>query len=108
MSPADLTDTWPALPLAEWKDTYRTLHRWTQMVGKVQLALTPRTNHFWNVTLHPSARGLTTMAIPLGTGACTMAFAFVDHVLRFDVAPRDQRSIPLAPPPTPPFSEPVA
>src|SRR5216684_4304218 len=105
MSPADLTDTWPALPLAEWKDTYRTLHRWTQMVGKVQLALTPRTNHFWNVTLHPSARGLTTMAIPVGTGACTMAFDFVDHVLRIDVGRGDRRLIPLAPQPIAQFYE---
>jgi len=105
MSPADLTDKWPALPLAEWKDTYRTLHRWTQMVGKVQLALTPRTNHFWNVTLHLNARGLTTMAIPVGTGACTIDFDFVDHVLRIDVGHGDRRLIPLAPQPIAQFYE---
>ncbi len=105
MSPAAERDAWPPLPLAEWKDTYRTLHRWTQMVGKVQLALTPRTNHFWNATLRADARGLTTMAMPLGGGACTMAFDFVDHVLRIDLDRGDRREIPLAPQPIADFYE---
>ena len=56
---ADST-TWPALPLSEWKDTYATLHMWTQIVGKIRLALGPDINHFWGSTLYLSSRGLTT------------------------------------------------
>jgi hypothetical protein len=103
MSPAQ-REAWPPLPLAEWKDTYRTLHRWTQMVGKVQLALTPRTNHFWNATLRVSARGLTTLAMPVGTSACTIDFDFIDHVLSIDLA-GERREIPLAPQPIAQFYE---
>jgi len=104
MSPAAERDAWPPLPLAEWKDTYRTLHRWTQMVGKVQLALTPRTNHFCNATLRVSARGLTTLAMPVGTSACTIDFDFIDHVLTIDLA-GDRRIVPLAPQPIAQFYE---
>src|SRR5205085_8031746 len=57
---SDMAECWPSLPLAAWKDTYATLHMWTQIVGKVRLALTPRLNHWWNVPLYVSARGLTT------------------------------------------------
>ena len=105
MTNAAEREPWPPLPLAGWKETYRTLHRWTQMAGKVQLALTPRTNHFWNVTLHATARGLTTAAMPVGTGACTIAFDFVDHVLRIDRDRGDRREIPLAPQPVARFYE---
>ena len=59
-SVADAPECWPSLPLASWKDTCATLHMWTQIVGKVRLALTPLVNHFWNVPLYVSARGLTT------------------------------------------------
>jgi hypothetical protein len=103
MGPAD-PEPWPQLPLADWKDTYRTLHRWTQMVGKVQLALTPRTNHFWNATLRVSARGLTTLAMPVGTSACTIDFDFIDHLLRIDLA-GERREIPLASQPIARFYE---
>src|SRR5262249_37572477 len=51
------SERWPPLPLAAWRDTYATLHMWTQIVGKVCLALTPRTNHWWNVAFQISARG---------------------------------------------------
>jgi hypothetical protein len=57
---------WPPLPLAEWKDTYHALHMWTQMAGKLQLGLTPLTNHWRNVTLQVTARGLTTRPMPIG------------------------------------------
>ena len=49
---SDLPECWPPLPLEEWKDTYATLHMWTQIVGKVRMALTPKTNHFWNVPFY--------------------------------------------------------
>src|ERR1019366_2683716 len=61
---ADQPECWPALPLDSWKDTYATLHMWTQMVGKVRLRLTPLMNHWWNVPLYVAARGLTTSRIP--------------------------------------------
>ena len=57
-------DAWPELEWETWKDTCDTLHMWTQMVGKTRLALTPLQNHWWNVPLYVSARGLTTSAMP--------------------------------------------
>src|ERR1700678_1296402 len=57
---------WPALPFEEWEATYRTLHMWTQIVGKIRLMLTPLVNHFWNVALYVNERGLTTSPIPIG------------------------------------------
>ena len=63
-SASDEPRLWPALPSGPWKETYATLHMWTQIVGKVRLALTPLINHWWNVPLYVSARGLTTPLIP--------------------------------------------
>ena len=73
--------TWPSLPLEEWKDTCATLHMWAQVVGKVRLAQTPLVNHWWNVPLYVSARGLTTTAMPYGDTFFEMEFDFVDHKL---------------------------
>ena len=72
---------WPALPLSAWQDTRDTLHMWTQIVGKVRLALTPKTNHWWNVALYVSARGLTTSAIPYGDRVFEIEFDFLEHQL---------------------------
>ncbi len=72
---------WPALPLAEWKDTYATLHMWTQIVGKVRLELSPLINHWWEVPFYVTACGLTTSAIPYGTGVFEVQFDFIDHRL---------------------------
>src|SRR5438093_7615853 len=105
MSPTPERDAWPPLPLAEWKPTYRTLHMWTQMAGKVQLALTPRTNHWWNVALHVTARGLATMPIPHGADVFTVTFDFVDQTLRIDLSRGERREIPLAPQPIANFYE---
>src|SRR5947207_3121390 len=77
----DQPDCWPALPLSSWKDTYATLHMWTQIVGKVRLALTPMVNHWWNVPLYVSARGLTTSSIPYRERAFELYFDFVAHQL---------------------------
>lgn len=73
--------SWPALELASWQQTYATLHRCLQIVGKVQLALTPRTNHFWNVAFGLTAYGLVTP--PLRCNGCvfTVEMDFVDHNL---------------------------
>jgi len=63
---SDSAECWPDLRLADWKDTYATLHMWTQIVGKIRLELTPRLNHWWNVPLYASPHGLTTSIIPYG------------------------------------------
>jgi Family of unknown function (DUF5996) len=72
---------WPALPLAEWQDTYATLHMWTQVVGKIRLAQTPLVNHWWNVPLYVTARGLTTSAMPYGARTFEIEFDFIAHEL---------------------------
>jgi uncharacterized protein DUF5996 len=72
---------WPELGWEEWKDTAAALHMWTQMVGKTRLALTPLQNHWWNVPLYVSARGLTTSAMPWRGGVLEAEFDFCEHVL---------------------------
>jgi Family of unknown function (DUF5996) len=74
-------ECWPGLPLDSWKETCATLHMWTQIVGKVRLALTPRLNHWWNVPLYVAARGLSTSRIPYGAGGFELRFDFVKHEL---------------------------
>ena len=58
---------WPELPTAAWRETYETLHLWTQIIGKIRLARTPWLNHSWHVALYVTARGLTTSPIPDGS-----------------------------------------
>ncbi len=72
---------WPELPLEAWQSTYATLHMWTQIVGKVRLALSPPVNHWWEVPLYVNARGLTTSAIPYREGIFEIRFDFIDHKL---------------------------
>ncbi len=74
-------EDWPELPLAAWQDTYATLHMWSQIVGKVRLALSPRINHWWEVPLYVSANGLTTSAIPYSGGIFEVEFDFIHHRL---------------------------
>jgi hypothetical protein len=88
---------WPLLPLQDWQDTYDTLHMWTQMVGKVRLALSPRVNHFWEVTLYVSARGLTTSPIPYERGIFEIEFDFLHHHLAIWTSDGSSKTIPLAP-----------
>ena len=90
---------WPALPLREWQPTYATLHLWTQVVGKIRTKLTPLVNHWWNSTLYPTARGLTTSAIPYGDGAFEIRFDFVGHQLLIDRSDGRSRTIELRPKP---------
>jgi hypothetical protein len=73
---------WPPLPLAEWNDTRNTLHLWTQIVGKTRLALAPMVNHWWQVPLYISARGLTTSRIPYGTAGFSVELDFIGHDLQ--------------------------
>ncbi|MGA7591368.1 MAG: DUF5996 family protein, partial [Candidatus Sulfotelmatobacter sp.] len=88
---------WPALPLAAWQDTYTTLHMWTQIVGKVRLALSPLVNHWWEVPLYVNARGLTTSAIPYGNAIFELQFDFLDHKLTIQTSWNSSTSIALKP-----------
>ena len=88
---------WPSLPLEEWKDTCATLHMWTQIVGKTRLALCPKENHWWHVTLYVTARGLTTTPIPRGTRVFEVQFDFVDHRVVVLTSDGESRGIPLGP-----------
>src|SRR6202167_3781172 len=86
---------WPALPFAEWKDTCATLHMWTQIVGKVRLAQSPLINHWWEVPLYVSARGLTTSSIPRPGGNFEISFDFIDHRLDIRTNSGESRTISL-------------
>ncbi len=90
-------NSWPELPLQAWQDTYATLHMWTQIVGKVRLALSPRVNHWWEVPLYVNARGLTTSAIPYGDGIFEVQFDFIDHTLTTQTSWGSAKTIPLKP-----------
>jgi hypothetical protein len=91
------TGAWPALPLDTWRDTYATLHMWTQIVGKICLKLTPPTNHFWNITFKVTARGLITPALPVGDRTLTMTFDFVDHQLIVECSDGQSSRLALEP-----------
>jgi Family of unknown function (DUF5996) len=88
---------WPPLPLESWRDTYATLHMWTQIVGKVVLALTPRMNHFWNVALQVTPRGLATHSLEHRNGVFSITFDFVAHQLVIQTSEGRQETIPLEP-----------
>jgi hypothetical protein len=90
-------DRWPALPLDQWRETYATLHMWTQVVGKIRLALTPLLNHWWNVTLYVNARGLTTSAIPYRKTPFELYFDFIGHQLVLETSDGLRKTLPLAP-----------
>jgi hypothetical protein len=88
---------WPALPLESWQDTYATLHMWTQVVGKIRLRLTPLVNHWWNVPLYVTARGLTTSAIPYGDRSFELRFDFIQHQLVLETSDAIVKKLPLEP-----------
>jgi hypothetical protein len=88
---------WPELPLSTWRETYSTLHMWTQIVGKTRLALAPMENHFWQVAFYLTARGLTTSPMPYGGRSLEVEFDFVSHQLCIQTDDGAQRILPLAP-----------
>jgi hypothetical protein len=90
-------ESWPALPLEAWQDTRDTVHMWTQVVGKVRLALSPLINHWWEVPFYISARGLTTSAIPYNRGVFEAEFDFLDHNLVIRTSEGSSKTIRLAP-----------
>jgi hypothetical protein len=89
------SEPWPALPLEDWLPTCRTLHMWTQIVGKVRMALAPPLNHWWHVTLHVSPRGLTTGPIVHGLEVVEIEFDFLRNELRVDAGENGMRTRPL-------------
>ncbi len=90
-------DAWPKLPYTEWTDTLATLHRWTQIVGKLRLTLSPWLNQSWHVTSYVTARGMTTSAIPCGSRLFQIEFDFIDHALNIVVSDGQTRTLPLKP-----------
>lgn len=86
---------WPLLPYNDWVDTCTTLHLFTQVVGKVRLALEPWWNHSWHATLYTSARGLTTSPLAYKSRVFQMDFDFLEHVLVIQCADGAVKTIPL-------------
>ena len=86
---------WPALPWEEWSATADTLHMWMQIVGKTRLALTPLQNHWWNVPLYVTARGLGTSAMAYGDDVLDIEFDFVSHMLHLRLGSGKEHSLPL-------------
>ncbi|HYY57290.1 MAG TPA: DUF5996 family protein [Pyrinomonadaceae bacterium] len=91
------SETWPSLALEDWQATKDTLHMWTQVVGKIRLAQTPLVNHWWNVPLYVTPRGLTTSAMPYEDRTFEMDFDFIDHRLQINCSDGSKNSIALAP-----------
>lgn len=87
---------WPRLRVADWTETRDTVHMWTQVVGKIRLAHAPLTNHWWQVTLYVSPRGLTTGAVPYRSGSFDLELDFVEHQLRIRSSTGDQRLVGLS------------
>jgi len=87
---------WPELPTAAWRETYETLHLWTQIVGKIRLARAPWLNHSWHVALYVTARGLTTSPIPDGVRTFQIDLDFIDHALRIWTSDGATRQFALA------------
>jgi hypothetical protein len=90
-------EAWPSLPLEEWEDTRATLHMWTQVVGKIRLAQTPLVNHWWNVPLYVTARGLTTSSMPYEDRSFQIIFDFISHRLLIECSDGSTNSIALVP-----------
>ena len=95
MNSSAASDAWPELTLSRWEPTRDTLHLWTQIVGKIRLM--PMINHWWQVPLYVSARGLTTSLMPVGDAGLEVEFDFVDHVLDLRTTGGEHRRIKLEP-----------
>ncbi|MGW5381397.1 DUF5996 family protein [Nocardia sp. NPDC003963] len=91
------SEHWPSLRVDDWADTRETLHMWTQIIGKIRLARAPMVNHWWQVPLYLSARGLTTSAIPYDGGLFDIEFDFIDHQLHLRSGSGGRRVINLEP-----------
>ena len=89
------SDHWPALPLRDWQRTYRTLHMWTQIAGKIRMALSPPLNHWWHAALYVNPRGLTTGPVPYPPGIFEIQFDFIKHELSLSTSEGGLSSRPL-------------
>jgi hypothetical protein len=94
---------WPSLRVADWTPTRDTLHMWTQIVGKLRLAHAPLLNHWWQVTLYVSPRGLTTGPVPFEGGLFDAEFDFLEHRLRIRSSDGAAREVALEPKPVAAF-----
>src|ERR1700745_2470541 len=92
-----MDDKWPELILEEWQDTLATLHMWTQVVGKVRLAQTPLINHWWNVPLYVTSRGLTTSPMPYENRSFEIDFDFIAQQVLIKLDYGTLSSLPLRP-----------
>ena len=90
-------EPWPPLPYSAWSDTCATLHMWMQVVGKIRLAAAPPANHWWNVALYLTARGLSTSSVPYGNGSFEIEFDFIDHRLLIRSSDGQSAMMALAP-----------
>ncbi len=88
-------NVWPELDWPEWSATGDTLHRFTQIVGKVRMALSPMLNHWWHVTLYVTSRGMTTSPIPHHEASFTVTFDFIEHALKIEASDGGVESLPL-------------
>lgn len=88
---------WPALPYEGWRDTYATLHLWSQIVGKIALARAPALNHSWGVAFHVTPRGLTTQLLPYERRSFTIELNFIDHRMVIESSRGDIGSLALEP-----------
>jgi hypothetical protein len=96
-------EAWPSLPLEAWSETYKSLHLWTQIVGKIRLAQSPWINHSWHATLYVTARGLTTSPVPCGGRMFQIDFDFIDHRLVLQSTDGRAGGFPLEPRPVAAF-----
>ena len=98
MSAEDKNDNaWPDLPFAEWQDTCATLHMWTQIIGKIRLALEPMVNHWWQMPLYVTSTGLTTSPIPYESRSVQIDFDFCRHTLNFTTSDQRRAEFALVP-----------
>ena len=95
--PENQPEAWPELPLGAWKDTYATLHMWTQIIGKIRMTLSPPVNHWWHVPLYVTSRGLTTSPIPYWTETFEVNLDFIDHRLIVTTSYGATKNLPLSP-----------
>ncbi|MBE9224619.1 hypothetical protein IQ264_03930 [Phormidium sp. LEGE 05292] len=91
------SEVWVSLPIADWQDTNETLHLWTQIIGKIRLALAPKINHWWHSTLYVTPRGLTTSTIPYKTRTFQITFDFLNHQLVIETSDGMKKTIALMP-----------
>ena len=86
---------WPVLSYEKGKDTYNTLHMWTQIVGKIKLATLPWVNHSWHVALHIASYGLTTEIMPYKDQSFEIDFDFIEHQLKITTSKGELRQFDL-------------